>query len=194
MNLSPSAPPFEPIEFAIFNDGVPGSVFFGVHPEHEIVQHIPDEAIEEIFPPSAEDVAELEAAEDWVETLAWLAYLDECDEAARFSMAGFGKRWAARRKAGLIGKPHPARSVVRRHDTDSDSGDGSMVAAGQRLRSGTITSWESSSALVPYVPRIFEVRPRKVENRMFGAHECAPKNARMYGGRRAMIQQPRKHY
>ena len=45
------------LEFAIFNNGVPSSVFYGMHPEHEIVQHIPDEAIEELFPPSAEDVS-----------------------------------------------------------------------------------------------------------------------------------------
>jgi len=45
------------LEFAIFNNGVPSSVFYGMHPEHEVVQHIPDEAIEELFPPSAEDVS-----------------------------------------------------------------------------------------------------------------------------------------
>jgi hypothetical protein len=50
------AQPFQPIEFAIFNEGVPSSVFYGAHPEHDIVSHIADEAIDETFPPSAEDV------------------------------------------------------------------------------------------------------------------------------------------
>ena len=59
MFLSPSAEPFQPLEFAIFNNGVPSSVFYGCHPEHEVVQHIPDEAIEELFPPSAEEVCEI---------------------------------------------------------------------------------------------------------------------------------------
>ena len=57
--LSASAQPFQPLEFAIFNDGVPSSVFYGMHPEHEVVQHIPDEAIAEIFPPSAGDVSHI---------------------------------------------------------------------------------------------------------------------------------------
>lgn len=58
MCLSPSAQPFQPLEFAIFNNGIPGSVFYGQHPEHEVVQHIPDEAIETLFPPSADEVRE----------------------------------------------------------------------------------------------------------------------------------------
>ena len=49
---------FEPMQpFAIYNEGVPNSVYAGQHPEHEIVSHIPDEAIDEIFPASAEDVS-----------------------------------------------------------------------------------------------------------------------------------------
>lgn len=68
---SPSAQPFVPsasLEFAIFNDGIPSSVFYGAHPEHEVVQHIPDDAIEELFPPSAEDVSALLRSNDdgWI--------------------------------------------------------------------------------------------------------------------------------
>jgi hypothetical protein len=156
-----------------------------MHPEHEVVQHIPDEAIEEMFPPSAEDVAEMEAADDFVETMAWLSYLDECDEQARFNFAGLKKRWEARREAGLVGKPHPPRE--RHHDDDNGMG---------RSRSGTLTSTgEMASSLVPYAPRIFEVKPRKVENRM--SAESVPKNVRgVHGhskGNRGLIQQPRKH-
>ena len=51
-NFEPSMQPF-----AIYNDGLPNSVYAGLHPEHEIVSHIPDEAIDEIFPASAEDVS-----------------------------------------------------------------------------------------------------------------------------------------
>ena len=57
MFLSPTAQPFQPaLEFAIFNDGVPCSVFYGCHPEHDVIHHIPDEAIDELFPPTAEEV------------------------------------------------------------------------------------------------------------------------------------------
>lgn len=185
MYLSPSAEPFQPIEFAIFNNGVPSSVYYGGHPEHDVVQHIPDEAIEELFPPSAGEAAEMEAAEDFVETMAWLSYLDECDEAARFSFAGYGKRWAARRKAGLIGKPHPARSHHHR-DTHSHSSGGSSDG-------GMLSSSDGEMSLVPYVPRIFEAKPRRVENRMFGVGNI-PKNSRSMRGHRVPIHQPRKHY
>ena len=129
--------------------------------------------------------------------MAWLAYLDECDEAARYSFAGFKKRWSARRKAGLIGKPLPARGARGARNPDFDE----VVLMG-RLRSGTITSagsvdlsTESPSALVPYVPRIFEVKPRKFEARMYsGARGGMSKHARGMHGHRAVIHQPRKHY
>ena len=46
------------MDFAsVYNDGIPSSVFYGMHPEHEVIQHIPDEAIEELFPPSADEVS-----------------------------------------------------------------------------------------------------------------------------------------
>jgi hypothetical protein len=57
MSLSPTAEAFQPAwEFAIFNDGVPCSVFYGCNPEHDVIHHIPDEAIDELFPPTAEEV------------------------------------------------------------------------------------------------------------------------------------------
>lgn len=55
--LSPLAQPFQPVEFAIFNNGVPSSVFYGSHPEHEVIAHIEDEALDESFPPDASDVS-----------------------------------------------------------------------------------------------------------------------------------------
>jgi hypothetical protein len=60
--LSPLAMPFTPsregfTEFAsfdaIYNEGVPQGVLCGDHAAHEIIHNIPDEAIDEIFPPSA---------------------------------------------------------------------------------------------------------------------------------------------
>jgi hypothetical protein len=60
--LSPLAQPFQPVEFAIYNDGVPSSVYYGSHPEHEVLMHIEDEALDETFPPSAHDVSYFIAA------------------------------------------------------------------------------------------------------------------------------------
>ena len=62
MFLSPLAQPFQPMEFAIFNDGVPSSVFYGSHPDHEVLRLISDEAIDELFPPSAEEVRHVSVA------------------------------------------------------------------------------------------------------------------------------------
>lgn len=117
----------------------------------------------------------MEAAEDFVETMAWLSYLDECDEAARFSFAGLGKRWAARREDGLIGKPHPPKAH-HYHNHEAD-------------RSVSVTSASSSEdlSLVPYTPRVFEVKPRK--SRMYGGNGSVPKN-----GHNGQVQQPRRQY
>lgn len=127
-------------------------------------------------------MAELEAADDFVETMAWLSYLDECDERARFEFAGYGKRWSARRRAGLVGKPRPPAA---------DQGEG------RRPRSGSIVSAGSADSVTDLVParatRAFEVRPRRSEGRIRGGTSI-PKNARGARGHRAPIQQPRKHY
>jgi hypothetical protein len=45
-------PAKESLEFVIFNDGVPCSVM----PEHDVIRHISDEAIDDLFPPSVDDV------------------------------------------------------------------------------------------------------------------------------------------
>jgi hypothetical protein len=45
-------PAKESLEFVIFNDGVPSSVM----PEHDVIRHISDEAIDDLFPPSVDDV------------------------------------------------------------------------------------------------------------------------------------------
>jgi hypothetical protein len=78
-----------------------------------------------------------------------------------------GKRWSARRAAGLIGKPNPAREIVA-----------------TRTRSETLTNL-SVTDLVTYTPRKFEEKPRKI-GRMPG-HV-----GRTMHGINGPIQQPRK--
>jgi hypothetical protein len=60
--LSPLAQPFAPsrqgfTEFAsfdaIYNEGIPSLAVFGSHADHGIIHNIPDDAIDEIFPPDA---------------------------------------------------------------------------------------------------------------------------------------------
>jgi len=60
--LSHLAEPFKPsregyTEFAsfaaIYNDGVPEGLVCGSHADHYVIHNIPDDAIDEIFPPDA---------------------------------------------------------------------------------------------------------------------------------------------
>jgi hypothetical protein len=94
----------------IYNDGIPSCSFQGSR--SEFLHSITDEAIEEAFPPSATDAAELEAVEIFVEMMANLSHLEEREEMTRFSEdhTGLEKRWIARRE--LRGKPRPAKHSV----------------------------------------------------------------------------------
>lgn len=115
--LSVTAKPFHPVHgmemnAVICNDGIPSCCFQGT--ESEFLHSIADEAIDEAFPPSAEEAAELEAVEIFVEMMAMLAHLEEKEEMTRFSEdhKGLGKRWMARRE--LKNKPRPAKHTVEK--------------------------------------------------------------------------------
>jgi len=125
-----------------------------------------------LSPHCSRQAAELDAADDFVETMAWLSYLDECDERARFSFEGLKKRWSARRADGLIGKPNPVREGVH-----------------AQTRS---IHHVSETDLVSYAPRRFEEKPRKV-GKMHGGQQYGhvPRNVKTNHGFN-VIQQPRK--
>lgn len=116
--LSPLAMPFTPTRpgyeeyasfAAIYNDGIPAGVVVGNHADHEIIHNIPDVALEEIFPPSATEAAELDAVDDFIATIVHLSFLEDDEEMTRNDFGhSFKKRWEARRKLGLIGRPHQA--------------------------------------------------------------------------------------
>lgn len=120
--LSVTAKPFHPVHGTevnaiIYNDGIPSCSFKGS--DTEFLHTITDEAIDEAFPPSAQEAAELEAVEMFVEMMAMLSHMEEKEELTRFSdeHTGLGKRWQARRE--LKSKPRPAKHsvkpVVHRH-------------------------------------------------------------------------------
>jgi len=126
--LSPLAPAFSPSEgfrevgICICNDGMPSLCPANVHAEASILSGIGDDALDEYFPPTAQEAAEIEAAEVFVFMMANLDLLEEREEHAR---ADFGsmlpKRWEARREEGLLGKPRPAFErpfqETKAHDT-----------------------------------------------------------------------------
>jgi hypothetical protein len=114
--LSPDAaafhPFFEPVNVAIYNNGVPSMVLVSEEEVCEILHGIQDEALDEGFPPTASEAAELEAVADFVRSMAMLAYLEEREESARLTFCHIKKRWEVRRSEGLIGRPRPARHTV----------------------------------------------------------------------------------
>lgn len=76
--LSPLAAPFHPREgeetfCLVYNDGLPAASF--VSGEHEVLHNIQDDALEEVFPPDAAEAAELDAAQDFVMTMAFLGLM-----------------------------------------------------------------------------------------------------------------------
>ncbi|KAL3912088.1 MAG: hypothetical protein SGILL_007024 [Bacillariaceae sp.] len=111
--LSPFAKPFHPfmkeVNSVIYNDGIPSLSFQGS--DSDFLHSIQDEALDEAFPPSAEEAAELEAVEIFVEMMANFAYMEAREEAARSVHAGLKKRWEARRE--LKGRPKPAMHLIK---------------------------------------------------------------------------------
>jgi hypothetical protein len=184
--LSPLASPFQPSLSmmaiddygAIYSDGVPTAIAVGG--EYEILHNIQDEAIDEAFPPSAEEAAELEAVENFIDILATLSLLEEREEAARESFVGVHKRWSARRKDGLINHPRSPKHIVRHVDH------------------GKLSNPIKATDLVPYdhmahsmAMASLESRERSrgnVENR---AATRSHKNAGKM--QRTTVHQPRKH-
>lgn len=173
--LSPLAPPFHPITGElvrpmIYNDGVPSLTFQGT--VHQFLEGIADEVLDEAFSPTAEEAAELEAAEYFVELMANLASLEEKEEAARTLHTGLKKRWHSRR--GLTCKP---RAPI--HSTN-------------HVHRGAACSLKSHDLV-----RLDHSPPFHVENRMRAKQDILiePKrNKKLHANLacRTPIQQPRK--
>jgi hypothetical protein len=173
--LSPQAAPFyplsfEPINLVVYNNGIPSLAFYHGS-ESEILHGISDEGMDEAFPPTAEDVAELEAVELFVSLMANLAMMEEREEAARETHAGFMQRWEVRRKQ--VAHPLPPKHLVHR------------VSHGEHhlLDSSSLVAFDHSD-------RIQEHRMRARDS----AQKAKPKTSKMMGkpAFRKPIQQPRK--
>ena len=127
-------------------------------------------------------VAEIEAVQDFVDLMAWLSFLDEHEESARTSFAGFPKRWECRRAAGLVGKPHAGRTKAL----------AAAIAKAAAAHSGEVNVKETD--LIPFVPKNYEVssvtsyKKNKVE-----FQKANPKNVKGMHGYGKPLQQPRKH-
>ena len=115
MILSPLAPTFTPntAQFAIYNNGVPSMVSAGEKGESEIIAGLSDEVLDIIFPLTAQDVAEMEECDAFVDVLATLSLLEDQECVYRQHFEQFHrKRWESRRENGLVGRPRPARNTI----------------------------------------------------------------------------------
>jgi hypothetical protein len=181
--LSPYASSFhpmgEPAQLCIFNDGMPSLMM----PAHDAAQGISDEALDEAFPPDAQEAAELEAVQQFVELLATLSLLEEREEAARLSFTGVKKRWESRRADGLIGRPHSATHMVEPkvhvpHTLPAVTNSNMSTAIMTHGQAHKMHMKETKMMQVKEVSRRAEPRPSKVKNT--AANQRLP------------IQQPRK--
>lgn len=138
----------------------------------EILHGIQDDALDEGFPPTASEAAELEAVADFVRSMAIMAYYEEREERARLTF--WGKRWEVRRSEGLQGRPRPARHTV----------EPIMHLPRSSL---------NTTAIVPFtMHRYIELKTRHQE---FAERHREPRNMKhIAGARKTMpLVQPRKN-
>jgi len=180
--LSVTAKPFHPVhgkevDSIIYNDGIPCLSFQGS--DTEFLHSITDDAIDEAFPPTAQEAAELEAVEAFVEMMAALAHLEEREEKTRFhpDHTGLAKRWFVRRE--LVDKPHPARHSIKpviHHHQHND---------------------ENVTDLVAFATQCFSVKEHKSRQREVSRmerHSMSNKNKKNVNRQQHIpIQQPRKN-
>jgi hypothetical protein len=173
-DASPFHPKYEPVEIAIFNDGVPSMMMPTEQDRYDILHGIEDQALDEEFPPDAGDAAELEAAEAFVIEMATLAMLEEREERARHGFYHFKKRWEVRRAAGPSGRPRPAMNLI--------------VPVDHATKNATV----HIKTLVPYSHHRGVAHERTLEIKM--SQRIEPRQTKMTAmSNRQTIQQPRKH-
>jgi hypothetical protein len=129
---------------------------------HDSLDGISDEAIEECFPPSDSDLAEIECMEQYINLLCHLDALESYDEYHR-KHGHLEKRWAARRSEGLLSGSSRHQKVV---DTSSSRSSGS---ASEDLEVQLVGS-PNHRVFVHGVDFSFQKNARNVNNKHAGAN------------------------
>lgn len=139
-SLNAGAAPFhpsnEPINICIYNDGRPSLTLVSDIDRYQILHNIEDQALDEAFPPSAQDSAELELVEIFVGLLAELDFMEEYEENNRRTFSGFSRRWEVRRVSGLQDRPRPALHSIkpRDHSASKYKSTGSILVSVHPVR------------------------------------------------------------
>lgn len=144
-----ACPPNPSLEFAIYNDGQPCLMATCEAEVSEILHGIQDEALDENFPPDAQEAAELEEVDTFNEIQALLALLEERDEQARSGFRHIKKRWEARRREGL--------RMGHKQKADPSK----TVAMESRRTIHAPRSQSSSQAMIPYAHHCHKLMQEK---------------------------------
>jgi hypothetical protein len=196
MKLSPFAKEFQPtmedpavtvtgddIHLCIFNDGVPSLVMASESDVTNLLHGISDNAIDENFPPTAQEAAELEDVEAFVEMMASFADQEAREERARVSFDHVKKRWETRRADGLIGRPRPAKHSVEPVNHNQPK----LSSSNELVKSSEVHSQRMLLKHQKLHQKDLEFRNKHMD---MGANK---KGASSLGGhQRRPIQQPRK--
>jgi hypothetical protein len=173
-----------PFEFAIYNDGQPCMMATCEAQVSNILHGIQDDALDEGFPPDAQEAAELEEVESFNEMQALLALLEERDQQARSGFCHIKKRWEVRRSEGMpIGRKPKAA-------TSNKIDDSNMMHAPR--------SHVTTKAMIPYAHHQHHCNKvlqdaavqRSLDHRMM--MKGSNKGMKQHAPRQIPIQQPRK--
>jgi hypothetical protein len=172
----------EPVNLAIYNDGVPTMVLLTEADRYNLLHGIPDEAFDEgCFPLDAVDAAEIEATEAFVAEMANLAMLEEREEQARQSFNHIKKRWEVRRQSGpSVRGPRPAMNLI--------------IPTERHVKTPPALQQQNAMMLYARSQRALEEKLRAKElllaskNRMESRHSKSASSNKI----RRPIQQPRK--
>jgi len=108
--LRADSPPFYPRSVEpIMAGGIPQLTL----DTHAAICGMSDEAIADLYPPSDEEISEMEVVDQWVRFLAFIDRIQEREELNRAGFKSFGKRFEARRKEGVpdVRRNHRGKAV-----------------------------------------------------------------------------------
>jgi len=79
----------------------------------DVFNGVADSHFDQVFPPSLQDVQELEECNRFVERMAHLSLLEEEEQKIRDNFGNIcAKRWEFRRQLGLLGRPRLQKNTI----------------------------------------------------------------------------------
>jgi len=141
---------YESFSFSvIYNEGAPCLVMCG---SQSAISGISDETIEEYFPPTAEEIAELETLDNYTDLLATLDVLEKREESAR-KFCHFKKRWEVRRAEGSFTVRQIKKNLYPGYGSHESLHHSAGLKDDEIIRHGFHPKLHNSNASWPQLPR-----------------------------------------